>query len=232
MQGTNLINSAINSNRQMYERLSTLNMSPTNKIQATNKNSVDTVEFYNDEAALKKKQKRKFSKYATLAFATIGIAGLVFATWRQFATGKLNPQEALTRMTESNTVGEAKKWTEKFINFSMNIDALKNEIWQSISNKLKLEEVFDKKIADTYTTLSKAEKRALYNKNYKSLEPYMEMLKDQTDGLQTFDDWYKGLNNATKEGLSKGESITSILLGGFKKTETNKTIPQIGRAHV
>ena len=76
MQGTNYINSAVNSNRQMYQNLSKQNPF-ANKTQYTSSNKI---QYYNDEVAIKKEKKKKLNKKLVALFTGISAIGLIATT--------------------------------------------------------------------------------------------------------------------------------------------------------
>ena len=73
MQGLTNTNSAINSNRQMYERLSK-NSALTSKPSLHYLSS--EVQYYNDEKAIKKQRRKKLAKWLTLGFAGTSILAI------------------------------------------------------------------------------------------------------------------------------------------------------------
>ena len=81
MEKMSVLNSAISSNRQMYNNLSNSSIK-SNKTYLIASYSTDKTQYYNDQELLKKQKRKKRNKILTLSFASVATTiiafGLVF----------------------------------------------------------------------------------------------------------------------------------------------------------
>ncbi|MBQ4646886.1 MAG: hypothetical protein IJB79_06025 [Candidatus Gastranaerophilales bacterium] len=216
MQQLSKINSAIDSNRQMFQHLSDSKRTKTPN-STTNAISYNQVQYYNDDSAIKKEKRKKLSKILTLTFTAVASLSILGGLAFQMLKKKITPQELISQVQGNRHVKSAISMGEKFVNFFTNIDALKNDIWTQISSKIKMRG-FDEKIRKGYEKLSIAENQQKYAKHKMRILPFLHGLG--TDKFPpSYGAWYNDLSKEIGEKVNpEGRRISQVLFEGFKKT--------------
>lgn len=123
MQEANYINSAINSNRQMFQTMSN-NYAATPKTQYYS--SIPT-QYYNDEVIIKKENKKKRNKALIITACAMAGVSAAFATIRY---GRKIPWDKYILPT-ANTL------KEKVQNGCANFTTVKDALWRKVENRIE-----------------------------------------------------------------------------------------------
>lgn len=227
------IDNAIIQNRQIYNNISAkpnafINLSSQKDVYTSSK-----VQYYNDEKSQKAQKDKKLSKILVLGFSAVSILGLGATATIQILKHKVKIQDIPKIATD--TIGAAmqtpagqtaKKWTDKILNMCINLDALKNNIWTGISNKLHLNK-FDNYIADTYGKLSTKESLDKYAKSSSRINKFNDLIGKKRLEPKEYEEFCSDMANAIKENVSpEGKKVYQVLFEGFKKTDENLTFIQ------
>lgn len=228
------IDNAIIQNRQIYNNISAkpnafINLSSQNDVYTSSK-----VQYYNDEKSQKAQKDKKLSKILVLGFSAVSILGLGATAAIQILKHKVKIQDIPKIATDTvdaamqTQAGQtAKKWTNKILNMCINLDALKNNIWTGISNKLHLNK-FDDYIADTYSKLSTKESLDKYAKSSSRINSFLNSIgKEERLDPQNYEKFCADMANAIKNEVSpKGRKVYQVLFEGFKKTDESQDFIQ------
>jgi len=219
MQGMSYINSAIDKNRQMYQRLSnSANLS--NKTQLLSHNET---QYYNNEKAIKKQKRKKVAKWLTLGFAGLTILSIIGGLAVQVARKKVGIDDI------NNAVEGAKKSASKLSNRMVNLDHFKNDLWTRFSNfisektPINLNKWFNKPVSSKYCDISKAENAARHFDAVSTITPNAKMLgieKHTYNYSNACDEIYNHINETLN---TKGNRVGDVLLSGFKKQSTDES---------
>ena len=204
MLTNNSINSAINSNREMYQSLTRGN-ALSNKTLLTKYALAqnDQVTFYQDID--KQNKRKKIKRGLALGFAGLGAVTIGFIAL--FANKKIDPNKAKTLL------GSA--WN-KTINLMTNLTNIKDDAWDKIAKKtentpFKFIKNWGDKFSDQYRVWSN-------NKFKKSFDTALEELKKASGGQikdlpENFDSWSKKIDTAIHTELHKeNNKITDNLI--------------------
>ena len=229
MQGTNYINSAVNSNRQMYQNLS--NQNPfANKTQYSSSNKT---QYYNDEVAIKKQKKKETNKKIVSLFTGISVIALSATAIISLIKGKksdlfhaikslMKDGKLETEGFNEETIKKAKSIYGKYesvFNLTTNFGTIRDDYADRLINKTQGTPFeFIKKGADKL--------KGLYNKwtfdgAIKSFAVAKENLPESVikeEGIGKFADFFNEANIAT-QNLTKGKRITQEL---FKNPDGSK----------
>ncbi len=166
MQQTNALNSAINSNRAMYQQMTQPSVA-SNKAHLVNSYYGDKTQYYNDQVAIKKEQRKKIGKIATTCFAVLATLGILGNTSYQIASKYVN---------FGKLGNQAKDALDKTIHFFMNFDMSRNNLWKNCSHKISTntpintEKWIDEPIEKFYSMLGKFFNNRKYEKGVEILE--------------------------------------------------------------
>ena len=227
------IDNAIIQNRQIYNNISAkpnafVNLSSQKDVYTSSK-----VQYYNDEKSQKAQKDKKLSKILVLGFSAVSILGLGATAAIQILKHKVKIQDIPKIATDTidaamqTQAGQtAKKWTNKILNICMNLDALKNNIWTGISNKLHLNK-FDDYIANTYSKLSIKENLDKYAKSSSRINIFNDLIGKNKLKPQEYEEFCSDMANAIKNKVSpEGGKVYKVLFEGFKKTDKNQNFIQ------
>ena len=227
------IDNAIIQNRQIYNNISAkpnafVNLSSQKDVYTSSK-----VQYYNDEKSQKAQKDKKLSKILVLGFSAVSILGLGATAAVQILKHKVKVQDIPKIATDTidaamqTQAGQtAKKWTNKILNMCINLDALKNNIWTGISNKLHLNK-FDDYIANTYSKLSIKESLDKYAKSSSRINIFNDLIGKNKLKPQKYEEFCTDMANAIKNEVSpEGRKVYQVLFEGFKKTDKNQNFIQ------
>ncbi len=227
------IDNAIIQNRQIYNNISAkpnafVNLSSQKDVYTSSK-----VQYYNDEKSQKAQKDKKLSKILVLGFSAVSILGLGATAAIQILKHKVKIQDIPKIATDTidaamqTQAGQtAKKWTNKILNMCINLDALKNNIWTGISNKLHLNK-FDDYIANTYSKLSIKESLDKYAKSSSRINIFNDLIGKNKLKPQEYEEFCSDMANAIKNKVSpEGGKVYQVLFEGFKKTDKNQNFIQ------
>lgn len=227
MQGLKNTYTAIDSNRQMWERLSKSDALST-KPQLNYSSS--EVQYYNDEVDIKKKKRKKAAKWLTLGFAGITILSTISALAVQIARGKI------TRADINNVVGAGKQTAGAMSNRMVNLDICKNDLWSAFSDFIsektpfKINKWFNQPISAKYCKLASSKNAAAHDSAKAIILPHMKNL-----GITETTYSYTEASNAIYDEIHsklnvKGERTFDILKkafqDGYKKQNPNESFIQ------
>ena len=227
------IDNAIIQNRQIYNNISAkpnafVNLSSQKDVYTSSK-----VQYYNDEKSQKAQKDKKLSKILVLGFSAVSILGLGATAAIQILKHKVKIQDIPKIATDTidaamqTQAGQtAKKWTNKILNMCINLDALKNNIWTGISNKLHLNK-FDDYIANTYSKLSIKESLDKYAKSSSRINIFNDLIGKNKLKPQEYEEFCSYMADAIKNKVSpEGRKVYQVLFEGFKKTDKNQNFIQ------
>ena len=227
------IDNAIIQNRQIYNNISAkpnafVNLSSQKDVYTSSK-----VQYYNDEKSQKAQKDKKLSKILVLGFSAVSILGLGATAAVQILKHKVKVQDIPKIATDTidaamqTQAGQtAKKWTNKILNMCINLDALKNNIWTGISNKLHLNK-FDDYIANTYSKLSIKESLDKYAKSSSRINIFNDLIGKNKLKPQEYEEFCSYMADAIKNKVSpEGRKVYQVLFEGFKKTDKNQNFIQ------
>lgn len=227
------IDNAIIQNRQIYNNISAkpnafINLSSQKDVYTSSK-----VQYYNDEKSQKAQKDKKLSKILVLGFSAVSILGLGATAAIQILKHKVKIQDIPKIATDTvdaamqTQAGQtAKKWTNKILNMCINLDALKNNIWTGISNKLHLNK-FDNFIADTYSKLSTKEGLDKYAKSSSRINIFNDLIGKKELAADNYDKFCANMSKEIEENVApENRKVCQVLFEGFKKTDKNQGIIQ------
>ncbi|MBQ9150151.1 hypothetical protein IJX73_04385 [bacterium] len=227
MQQSNPLNSAISSNRAMYQQMTQPSIA-SNKAHLVNSYYGDKTQYYNDEVAIKKEQKRKISKIATIAFSVLAVAGILGNTYYQMARKHVNFGK-LTNDVKDNF--------SKAIHFFMNMDMAKNNLWKSASEKISTntpintQKWFDVPIEKLYSFMGKFFNNRKYEKGVKVLQENNKVLK--FDNLPQSGEYSKWFDEQSEIIAKRIKQANAHAIDVFKETfkkNSNEDVGFIGNA--
>lgn len=227
------IDNAIIQNRQIYNNISAkpnafINLSSQKDVYTSSK-----VQYYNDEKSQKAQKDKKLSKILVLGFSAVSILGLGATAAIQILKHKVKIQDIQNIATNTldaamqTPAGQtAKKWTKKILNMCINLDALKNNIWTEISNKLHLNK-FDNYIADTYSKLSTKESLDKYAKSSSRINIFNNQIGKKELAVDNYDKFCANMSKEIEENVApENRKVYQVLFKGFKKTDENQSFIQ------
>ena len=220
------IDNAIIQNRQIYNNISAkpnafINLSSQNDVYTSSK-----VQYYNDEKSQKTKKDKKLSKYLVLGFSGLSILGLGATVLVQVLKHKADIRKLADSAMSTQAGKTAKRWTDKLLNMCMNLDALKNNVWTSISNKLGLDK-FDKFIADKYGELSTKESLEKYTKSSSRINIFNNQIGKKELAVDNYDKFCANMSKEIEENVApENRKVYQVLFKGFKKTDENQSFIQ------
>lgn len=242
MIAPNNINRAIDSNKQIYQRMQVAK-GPSNRAMMLSAYHTDKVQYYNDENAKKKEDKKKKNKIFTLLFT--GVSGIAIATGviASIVKGKGKNHINLARLKDlkfdtkklgfdTDKIMKSKFMTglmkklEPVMNFGINFGTIRDDYARRLVEKTK-----GTKFEFINTGAEKFKK--LYHKwaHDGAKEDYEAARKNLSSALEKqgitrkitdFDTFFTEARDVTTEKLTKGTTITQDF---FAKNNDGKMRP-------
>lgn len=227
MQGLTNTNSAINSNRQMWERLS---KSDALSAKAQLQYSSSEVQYYNDDKTIKKQKRKKAAKWLTLGFVGLTVLSTITALAVQIARKKI------TMADINNTVDAGMQKANTMSNRLVNLDICKNDLWRTFSDfisektPIKINKWFDQPISEKYCKLASSKNAAAHDGAKAIIIPHMKSLgiKETTYSYaEASDAIYEEIHsNLNKKGERTFDVLKKAFQDGYKKQNPNESFIQ------
>ncbi|MBQ7286687.1 MAG: hypothetical protein IJW73_02885 [Candidatus Gastranaerophilales bacterium] len=215
------INSAINSNRNMYAQMTQPNVA-SNKAHLVNGYYGDKVIYYNDEVAIQKEKKKKRNKILTLAFTGVASLGIVGTLAVGLIKGKIKPNEIGKQVSESKIAKKAKEILDPVVNVAVNFSNIKDDVWTRYTHKNKYLNKANEFLENIYHGFAKKKYQANYDKSYTAITEALGNI----EGVENFDGWFSKMLTGIKENLGldgKAKRITEGLLDDVKENPIKGT---------
>lgn len=220
MQQATVLNSAINSNRSMYQQMKQPSVA-SNKAHLVNAYYGDKTQYYNDEVALKKEQKKKIGKISTILFASLATIGIIGNTYYQIARKHVN----FGTLTQN-----AKSTLDKAVHFFMNMDMAKNNLWKDCSHiistktPINTEKWLDEPIEKLYSGLGKFFNNKKYEKGVKTLQENATALKlEDLPQSGAYSKWFDEHGKIISERINtSNEHAKNAFTDAYKIFKDNK----------
>ena len=215
MQGTGYLNSAISSNRNMYNQMTQPSVA-SNKAHLVNGYYGDKVQYYNDEVALQKEKKKKRNKFLTLAFAGVATLGIAGTLTIGLIKGKIRPNEIGEQVSNSKLAEKTRKILKPVVDFSVNVSNIKDDLWTRYTHKNKAINKANSFLENIYHGFAKNKYKANYDKNYSIVTGAL----GDIDGVKNFDGWFDDILAGIRKNLGldgEGKRITEGLLDDMKE---------------
>ncbi len=220
MQQSNPLNSAISSNRAMYQQMTQPSIA-SNKAHLVNSYYGDKTQYYNDQVAIKKEQRKKFSKFATIGFAVLATLGILGNMYYQIARKHVN----FGKLTD-----DAKDNFSNVVHLFMNIDMAKNNLWKNWSHKISTktpintEKWFDEPIEKLYSGLGKFFNNKKYEKSVKILQENSKVLNLQNlPQSGEYAKWFDEQGKIISQRIDNAdEHAKDIFVQAYKTFKENK----------
>ena len=193
MQGMEHINSAINSNRNMYAQMTQPNVA-SNKAHLVNGYYGDKVIYYNDEVAIQKEKKKKRNKILTLAFTGVASLGIVGTLAVGLIKGKIKPNEIGKQVSESKIAKKAKEILDPVVNVAVNFSNIKDDVWTRYTHKNKYLNKANEFLENIYHGFAKKKYQANYDKSYTAITEALGNI----EGVENFDGWFSKMLTGIK----------------------------------
>ncbi|MBR5304149.1 MAG: hypothetical protein IKU37_04915 [Candidatus Gastranaerophilales bacterium] len=233
MQGLTSTNTAINSNRQMYQKMSnSIGLPNRTYIQNLNKSdSFEKVQYYNDPEKENKKKKKKWLIAGSVGLTALSaIAYAISGKKMHIDLSKINlPNIKNMKIPGVDKVKLDSFW-HKFCNGCVNFTNLKDDAWDRFANWLSDKGPLKciKKGGDALTDWYRNNVFKSVRKPFENLQGaiLLECKKQDIDinelNLKNYDDVFKNINEAI-ETIAKQDRITSKknLFSGKEHTAKN-----------
>lgn len=193
----------------------------SNKAQLVNAYYGDKTLYYNDEVAIKKEKKKKFSKFATIGFATVATLGILSNIYYQLARKHVN----FGKLTD-----DAKDGFSKIVHLFMNVDMAKNNLWKDWSHKISTktpintEKWFDEPIEKLYSFMGKYFNNKKYEKGVKILQENSQALNLQNlPQSGEYSKWFDEQGKVISQRLNNSnEHAKDIFVQAYETFQENK----------
>ena len=242
MIATNNINHAIDSNKYIYQKMQVA-QGPSNRAMMLNAYHTDKVQFYNDENAKKKAEKKKQNKIFTLLFAGVSCIAIATGVVASLIKGKGKNHINLARLKDlkfdpkklgfdTDKIMQSKFMTglmkklEPIMNFGINFGTIRDDCARRLVEKTK-----GTKFEFINTGAEKFKK--LYHKwahdgakeSYEVASENLNNILEKhgiTKKIADFDTFFNEARDVTTEKLTKGTTLTQDF---FSKDANGKMRP-------
>jgi len=233
MQGMEHINSAVNSNRQMYQKMSnSINVSNRTYIQNSNKSdSFEKVQYYNDPEKENKKKKKNWLIAGSVGLTALSaVAYAISGKKMHIDLSKISLPNIKNMKIPGVDKAKLDSFWHKFCNGTVNFTNLKDDGWDRFANWLsdKGPLKYIKKGGDALTDWYRNNVFKSVRKPFENLQGaiLLECKKQGIDinelNLKNYDNVFKDIDGAIGT-IAKQDRITSKknLFGGKEHTVKN-----------